>query len=93
MSHISAERIVWAAMWRSENMADGKTRYLLNENCLPVLFRTRRETREYIEKKYGYIRRSRGLRAEPHGWRMPIPVRVIVAINHRDISLSIRSHP
>jgi hypothetical protein len=76
MSRAVINREVWAAMWRSENRIDGKNRHLLNENCLPVLFRTRRAAREYIEKRYGYIRTSKDLQVEPHGWRMPIPIRV-----------------
>jgi len=66
----------WGGMWRSENRLDGKTRGLLFDDCLPVLRCTRREMREYIEKRYGYIRKRPDLRSEPHGWKMPIPVRV-----------------
>lgn len=72
-------RIVWGAMWRSNSNLDGGLRtHLINENCLPVLFRTRREARAFIEQRYGYITKRPDLRAQPHGWRLPIPVRVAV---------------
>jgi hypothetical protein len=44
------------------------------------LFHTRREARLYIDEKFGYIRRRIDLRVEPHGWRMPRAVRVVVAL-------------
>ena len=70
----------WAALWHSENALDGVREHLLHENCLPVLFRTRAEARQYIEKRYGYIKTRSDLREEPHCWRMPKPVRVSIAI-------------
>jgi hypothetical protein len=50
----------------------------MREHCLPVLFRTRAEARRWIEANHGYIRRRPDLQREPHGWRMPIAVRVEV---------------
>lgn len=73
-------RVLWGALWRSNSRLSGYRANLLNEDCLPALFRTRRAARDYIEKKYGYIRSRPDLRTEPHGWRMPIPVRVRVSI-------------
>ena len=71
----------WAAMWRSKTATEGKVRFLMyGEERLPVLFRTRREAREWIKEEYGYIATRRDLRDEPHGWRMPVPVRVRVTI-------------
>lgn len=71
-------RNLWAGQWYSRNRLDGVTRYLLYDNCLPVLFRTRREIREYIEKRYGYIKDRKDLRVEPHGWRLPRAVKVLL---------------
>jgi hypothetical protein len=51
---------------------------LLRENFVPVIFPTRREAREWIKAKYGYIAERPDLRAEPHGWRVPTAVRVDV---------------
>ena len=76
---IRNERIVWGALWRWGDPRDNGRSHLLNENCLPVLFRTRKAARDWIEIKYGYIKVRQDLRAKPHGWRMPIPVRVGVA--------------
>ena len=69
---------LWAGQWYSRCKLDGVTTYILYENCLPVLFRTRRECRAYIDKRYGYIRDRADLRAEPHGWRLPRAIKVRV---------------
>ena len=69
---------LWAAQWYSRNRVDGEHRHLLNEDCLPVLFRTRARCRAYIQQKYGYIKDREDLRAEPHGWRVPRAVKVSI---------------
>jgi hypothetical protein len=69
--------IRWGAEGQNRNRANVAQRYLLcGADLLPALFRTRREARAWIEREYGYIRRRPDLRAEPHGWRMPVAVRV-----------------
>ncbi len=70
----------WALLWRSHNRLDGHRANIINEDCLPVLFRTRREARAYAERKFGYIKTSKDLRQEPHGWKFPRPVRVRVVL-------------
>lgn len=73
----------WAVMWRSENRLDGRRRWFIGAIDISqpyYLFRTRKEAQAWIEKRYGYIRERKDLRREPHGWRMPIPVRVQVEI-------------
>jgi hypothetical protein len=67
---------LWAGQWRSKNSLDGKIEHVLYENCLPVLFRTRKDARDYIQTKYGYIKTRTDLREEPFGWRMPKVVKV-----------------
>jgi len=67
---------LWAGQWYSQNIRDGVSRHILYDNCLPVLFRTRRQCREYIEEKYGYIKGRKDLREEPHGWRLPTAIKV-----------------
>jgi hypothetical protein len=69
-------RTLWAAQWYSNNKLDGVNKHFLYANCLPKLFVTRSEAREYIKEKYGYIATRQDLRAEPHGWRVPRTVRV-----------------
>jgi len=71
----------WGALWRSHNNTDGIREHLLHENLLPVLFKTRAQARRFIAEKYGYIKQRDDLRREPHGWRMPIAVRVVVTPN------------
>ena len=67
---------IWAALWRSKNRRDGITKHFLYVDCLPALFKTRRECREFIEEKYGYISTRPDLQEEPHGWQKPTPVKV-----------------
>jgi len=73
--------MAWAVEWHSRNRLDGDTRRLQwHPEAGPGeyrLFRTRRACRAYIEERYGYFRRP-DLRAEPHGWRIPRAVRVMV---------------
>lgn len=66
----------WALLWRSDNALDGKSRHFITENGVPVLFATRAAARDHARAKYGYIAKRKDLRSEPHGWRMPAPVRV-----------------
>jgi len=70
---------LWVGQWYSHNRLDGVTKHILYDNCLPVLFRTRRECREYIKEKYGYIKDRKDLREEPHGWRLPRAIKVVVS--------------
>lgn len=60
--------------------------YRTNE---PLLFKTRRECREYIEEHWGYQRTRADLKRAPHYCLMPIPIRVYVnldPIKNRKIS-------
>lgn len=76
---------LWGALWRSRNRLDGEQTHLLgNYDNGPALFRTRAKAREWIEKHYGYIAKRPDLRAEPHGWLIPIPVRVVVSAVSND---------
>lgn len=69
---------IWAAQWHSNNMLGSDTKHLCYEDCFPKLFHTRQECRNYIKEKYGYIAERPDLQAEPHGWRMPQAIKVIV---------------
>jgi hypothetical protein len=71
-------RVLWAPKWYSKNRLDGVSEYLMWDEGLPALFRTRRECRDWISFTHGYIREREDLRTEPHGWRLPRPVRVEV---------------
>jgi hypothetical protein len=45
-----------------------------------LTFKTKREATAFIRDRYGYIAKRRDLKAEPHGWKMPIPVRVRISV-------------
>lgn len=70
---------LWGLQWYSRNRIDGVTRHLLWDGpAQPLLYSTRREARADALKRWGFIRGRSDLRAEPHGWRLPRPVRVEV---------------
>ncbi len=71
----------WGVEWHAKNRVDGDRREFMWENGMPLLFRTRQLARSYIAQKYGYIRYRDDLRREPHGWRTPQAVRVIVELS------------
>ena len=71
---------MWGILWRSENKRDGKNEHLIFRDCIPTIFRSRRQARQQIETEWGYLRTRTDLRAEPHGWKMPIPVKVRIEI-------------
>lgn len=48
------------------------------QTCLT--FKTKAAAAAFIADRYGYIANRKDLRGEPHGWRMPIPVRVLVTV-------------
>lgn len=66
----------WGVQWRSKNNLDGRTEHLI----WSPLFHTRGECRQYISERFGYLRKRPDLRVEPHGWRIPRAVRVVVAL-------------
>lgn len=70
--------IRWAALWHSKSRLSGVTEHLIFENFMPKLFRTRAEARAFIEERYGYIKDRKDLRGQPHGWRLPSPIKVII---------------
>lgn len=78
--HIETTIHRWAIVWRSDNRLDGRTRHLVRdiETAQPMLFKTRSEARAYAEKRFGYIRSSVDLLCEPHGWKMPKVVKVVI---------------
>lgn len=72
---------IWAAEWHSNNRLDGDVKHILYGNDgFPALFHTRAEARNHIKENYGYIATRPDLRQEPHGWKMPKAVKVIVTV-------------
>ena len=78
---MAIDLLAWGVEWRSKNQLDGVQRRLQWDHDLR-LFRTRRECRAFIVEKYGYINQRADLRTEPHGWQLPIAVRVEVRRRH-----------
>jgi len=67
----------WGVLWRSKSKKSGVCQCLMfNSSGVATLFRKKRLAVEWIEKEYGFIRTRVDLRAEPNGWRMPVPVKV-----------------
>ena len=67
----------WGVLWQSKNQVDGRTERLLWDHGQLVMFRTRREARQFAHVQYDYIKTRPDLRQEPHGWQMPRPVKLI----------------
>lgn len=68
----------WTVLWHSKNYLDGVTCRVMWHQTMPLLFPTRRAARSWISEHYGYLKTRPDLRREPHGWRMPEPIRVAV---------------
>lgn len=84
----------WAIEWRSENRLDGRTerlvgRFGMHTPACPdhlsgyrtMVFKTRQQARDFINVHYAYIRKRPDLQVEPHGWKMPRPIKVEVTVN------------
>ena len=69
---------LWGLLWRSRNRLDGSRENLMCENGMPLLFSIRAEARAWANYKYAYLRNRPDLRREPHGWKMPKAVRVVI---------------
>ena len=66
----------WGVLWKQENILDGEQEHLIYRNGVPIILQTRKEARAWINKNYGYIKERKDLQEEPHGWKMPIPVKL-----------------
>jgi len=80
MSIVSRDVIRWGVLWRSENKLDGYNERVQWDAGMPLLFFTKAEAKKYIDEKFGYIKARPDLKKEPHGWKMPTPVRVQVSV-------------
>ena len=73
--------MTWGLEWYTRNAINGETRHLMwNGPTEPCLFSTREDARAYALKRWGYIKTRPDLRGEPHGWRIPRPVRVDLVV-------------
>ena len=71
----------WGIKWRSASKLNGVTEHIVSLNLLPVLFKTRKQARRHIEDRFGYMRNRPDLRCEPHGWKIPVAIRVTTAVD------------
>lgn len=79
----SRSKHLWVLLWRSVNRLDGVTEHIVNGmDCLPKLFYTRVQAIAFREEHYADLRRK-DLRSEPHGWRLPRPVRATIKAEGR----------
>ena len=67
----------WGLLWHSKTRLGGVCEHMIYEDGQPCFFKTRNKARGYAQQKYGYIRSRRDLRQEPHGWRLPRPVKIL----------------
>lgn len=70
----------WALIAGYKNKLDGTINCFICEYCQPKLFSTRKDAREYANRKYGFIKTRKDLREEPHGWRFSRVVKVRIEI-------------
>ena len=70
--------MIWGVLWHSKNRLDGLQEYLIHKDSVPALFKTRTQARAFIAENYGHIVHRKDLRQEPHGWRMPRAIKVII---------------
>lgn len=71
---------LWGLLWHSRNRLNGLSEYIMWRSGRPLLFDTRADARRYAQAHYGYITQRADLRSEPHGWRLPRPVKVVVTV-------------
>jgi hypothetical protein len=81
-SNTKKTTVRWGVLSRfSKESLDGAREYIVGDYPRPShCFPTRREARAFIKERWGYIASRPDLRKAPHGWRMPIPVRVLITV-------------
>lgn len=73
--------MLWGIKKRSRNRLDGYREWLAyGGDCTPIIFSTKYEADRFIKMKYSEMYKRPDLRAEPHGWLMPVPCKVEVTI-------------
>ena len=73
----------WAILHHTTNQLDGDRQWLEgipDRTTCTRLFHSRSAARRYVADYYSCIANRPDLRAEPHGWRMPKVVPVVVEV-------------
>ncbi len=78
------ERTRWGIKWISDNRLEGHKEHFTGTPEGWEVFRTRSEARNFRDARYGYIKDRPDLKAEPHGWKLPKVVKVIMTIREAD---------
>lgn len=70
--------MLWGIIRITKGGIDGDTERLMYSNYRDgwLIFRTKRECKEYIDEHWSYMKTRRDLRVYPHGWRLPKPVKI-----------------
>lgn len=71
---------LWCALFWTNGNPMGDTCHLIRRDLIPVMFKTKRECKEWIDEHYRYIRDRTDLRTGNHCWRLPKPVKVQVQV-------------
>ena len=80
MELLYTTKTVWALKWISDSKLDGHIERFMGKPMGWKVFRTRAEARAYRDETYGYIKNRPDLKAEPHGWKLPRVVKVVLSI-------------
>lgn len=82
MKKLKASRRAWAIKWFSDSSLDGPLQHFIGNGSKSIwIFNSRKNARDHIKERYGYIANRPDLRAQPHGWKMPCAVRVTVTVS------------
>ena len=86
----------WAILWRNHAQTDGSPvfmgRHFSGASKCPdylsgyakLAFGTRAQARAFIAEKFSYIRSRPDIQRPPHGWKMPVAVKVNVSFQIKD---------
>lgn len=80
----------WAIRWRTHDWEAllGKYHDYNNKFYIPdslngytvMVFPTRQKARDFVKKHFAYIKNRPDLQTEPHNWKMPKVVKVLVTV-------------
>ena len=70
----------WGLLWQSRTQRGVYREHLMFQDGRFLMFQDRKHARAYAAEKYGYIKRRPDLRCEPHGWKMPQPVKLLAIV-------------
>jgi hypothetical protein len=71
----------WAILWQSSTNLMGIDAISCGTSQTNIMiFHTRHEARKEIWIRFGYIKDRPDLKSEPHGWKMPKPVRIKLTV-------------